>query len=133
MSKVGEEKREKISSRAWLIAIGTFVIGCIAFAIKQMIYIEEISYTMWLIKMLYRYMWAIAIIMLSWNVGKRFTLRMFAYIGMISYEIYLIHGYCLGIMSDAKMVVPCIIITVISSFGLYCLFNIKKLRGEKNV
>lgn len=72
LSDLNEEKKDTLCKQSKIIIVVTFVIGCVAFLIKQFVEIQEMSYEMWVLKLLYRFVWAIMVIFAVYLLYKKY-------------------------------------------------------------
>lgn len=73
---------------------------------------------------------AIGIMVLGKSFGELFENRMLAMTGMISYEIYLVHAFTLGMIKpSAVSVIAFVVVTVTLSYATY--FTIGKMKNVK--
>lgn len=80
----------------WKTGIILLAIGIVALAIKQTDYIRnspQIIYNF--IQLLIKLPCGLGICFILLSIGKKLNLKIFAVIGAISYELYLVHGYIL--------------------------------------
>lgn len=80
----------------WKTGIFLLAIGIVALAIKQTDFIRnspQIIYNF--IQLLIKLPCGLGICFMLLSIGKKLNLKIFAVIGVISYELYLVHGYIL--------------------------------------
>ncbi|WP_207645565.1 hypothetical protein [Marvinbryantia formatexigens] len=80
----------------WKTGIFLLAIGIVALAVKQIDFIRnlpQISYNF--IQLLIKLPCGLGICFMLISIGKKLNLKVFAIIGAISYELYLVHGYIL--------------------------------------
>ena len=53
-----------------------------------------------LVEMLIKIPGGFSTMQLAWNFSKKINMKMFGWIGIIAYELYLLHGY---VLSDAEV------------------------------
>ena len=110
---------EKVKSYSKIFAGVSFGVGAVAFGLKQ-VGLFHFSYGINFLQMIYKFAWAIMLLVAVWMLMQRFTLKPVALLGKYSYEIYLTHGYMFSLMRSVIMI-PLFILCVISaSMVLHC-------------
>lgn len=92
------------------------------------IMIWNIPYMDYVVKMGYHYIWGIDVFIIIYIFRKCFKFTMFETLGIISYEIFLIHGYFIesGFMNSIKMLFPCVVINIAGAIVLHQVCGVLK-------
>ncbi len=112
----------RLKKRPWIVTIVTFLVGSVAFLLKQLDFLD-FSYWVYLLQMIYKFSWAVMLLTAVWMLMQRFSLKPAALIGKYSYEIYLTHGYMFALMRSIAMIPLFILCVGIASVGLHCGIN----------
>lgn len=110
-------------------------IGGSFFICKQILDIANGTYLDYFIKMGYRYIWGLDVFIIIYMFQKCFKFTMFEMLGIISYEIFLIHGYFIesGFMNSIDMLLPCLFINIVGAIVLQKVCGILKDLLLKNL
>lgn len=108
----------RLKAQSLMVIAAAFLIGAAAFVLKQ-IRILEFPYWIYLLQLIYKYGWAVMLMMVLWRLLQRFPLRSVGFIGKYSYEIYLIHGYMWGLMKSIATIPVFILGVSVASLGLH--------------
>ena len=83
-----------INAKMMIICLCT---GVIALAIKQLPIVRSAPQVIYnLVEMFIKIPCGFGVMQLAWNLSRKVNMKIFGWIGMISYELYLLHGYVLG-------------------------------------
>lgn len=121
ISKMKDKKIVNIRMMIYFLCIGV-----IALAFKQLPMIRtspRVFYNM--VEMFIKIPCGIGVILLTWNLSKKFNMKVFGLIGTIAYELYLIHGYILNYV-DLNLS-GWIVFLVFSFCGAELLYILKKI------
>ncbi len=110
------------------------LVGIICFVIKQMptVYNTDIRYVTYIVQFGYIFPWACVIVLIVKQLNGLFSWKMFGFIGSISFELYLVHGYLMGWMGGFKNI-PIILVLMIVPSVLLHLLTIKVIARKRKV
>lgn len=107
---------------SWKEAVVAFLVGALAFILKRVNIFESIHW-IYFIQVIYKYSWAVMLVLVVWIVIQRVTLKPAATFGKYSYEIYLIHGYMFHLMKSIANIPIFVLFIGVSSMVLHCLIK----------
>ena len=121
-----KEFREKLFKPRWGIILMAFGIGCLA--IKQLSFIRTApQIIMNLVQLGIKLPAGLGLMVLAHSVLKKWKLTVLYWIGLISYELYLVHGYVLSAVPvSVAGAVLFVVITALISFAFW--WTMKKLK-----
>ena len=115
------EKRNKLKFLNIKTAGVVLTVGIVFLALKQLSFVREspqIIYNM--VQLMIKLPIAVGLMLLVWKVSSKINMYCFQWLGMISYELYLLHGYFLQIVS--KNMVGSILFIVLSVGFAICFW-----------
>ncbi len=123
-----EKIKKFLIAKINLITISLLGIGAVFFLLKRIpeIYNTSINYVKYFSQLGYLIPWACAIICFVYIFRNKISMSFFYYSGVISYELYLIHGYQMPYMTNILYIPIVLSVLAISSVLLH--FIIKKLK-----
>lgn len=120
----------KLKTKPFEFLLITLVIGLTAFAIKQL-QVIKITYIMCFLQLVYKIFWAITIMLLVLIMNRYSDLKFYRCIGIVSYELYLIHGYMFNWLSSIGKFPLFVLILGISSIILHEVMKLIKIGISK--
>ena len=127
LSEFYTEVFEAVKKRGVLLIVIPALVGCAAFALKQVLS-PEMTYLIYLVQLIYKLFWMLTVIIVVYYALQKFSLALFSWIGAVSYEVYLIHGYMFDWLKTYYGIPLFIICVAAASFVMHFGMNsIKKL------
>lgn len=121
------EKKEKVGKiLKWRSGFLLTICGIAFLALKQLDFIRSAPQLVYnLVQLGIKLPVGMGLIILCYLIAEKINLRLFAWVGMISYELYLIHGY---VLPNVKGIVGAVLFWLLS-FGIGALYHLvmKKL------
>lgn len=112
-----------IKERRFILSSGFIILGAIPFVVKQLCSIES-EFVLYFLQLGYKYLWAMALLVVLMLVVNKFSINLITFLGKISYEIYLLHGYLVIWMTSITKIPLFIFSLVILSFFLHKVVNL---------
>jgi peptidoglycan/LPS O-acetylase OafA/YrhL len=109
------------------IIVMLIIMGMVAFSIKQA-FTPQTEYVVSFLQLIYKFGWALMLVFLVNLLRKKMSLRFFSFMGTISYEIFLFHGYFWGLMKNISDIPVFVFIIGGLSIITHMLFNLNKYK-----
>ena len=95
---LSEYKTQSRKLFTWKVGLSFIVLGTVMLGLKQLGVVREAPQLIFnLVQMSIKLPCALGIIIIAWELSRFISFRFFSMIGTISFELYIIHGYILGL------------------------------------